>query len=682
MRNCFLLLFLIFIGLSQIFAVETLFYGADKIEYETENKRFKLNGHCFIDYGDIHLTADTIYFFNEKKIIYALGNVFIKNGSSSFYSEALKYDMDKKRLYFKYARIPMENGYLVGKAFSTKGENIVFGKDAIFTTCNKPDPDYKIKTNRLKFIKDDKVFFSPVIFYIGNVPVFYFPSYFFPVYKGRRTGFLQPSFSNSSVDGITVTLPFFLVLNRYSDFTYTFKYMSVRGTSHSGVFRYKNYHGNGNVELFYIEDNIQKMNRWNLKGNFLQFFDKNRLKATGVVNFSSDSSFFSDFGETLDERAINDINSYITFSRKFGSFLYFRTNINYNKRWERFGEQYLERSTAYLPQINFTLQNTPLFWNLYLSNSTTLYSYYINERFNKGVFSDTLSFSHKNTVFKYFNFSETLSNRFDYYFYEDKKQNRWVPTFNMNGYFKIYGYFNFLNIGATNKIKHIITPSLRYTFTPDMPQERFEHSGESVIVKANRLSYFLTNDFFAKTKDNGTKRFLAISNGVAQDFNNDGKFSQISNSLVFSPYISHNFSTKFRLNYMFDPVTRTDKSLTASNEIRFYLNSSNKINMNLFYQKGYSGANDILTGRFSLNFNLTKDWNVATTLIYDFSVNKFREQSMTLKRDLHCWTMNVSWEDRMNGSIVYKFVISLNGFGDMKWNYGKTIKNLEAENDW
>ncbi|HEY6952860.1 MAG TPA: putative LPS assembly protein LptD [Bacteroidota bacterium] len=44
-----------------------------------------------------------------------------------------------------------------------------------------------------------------------------------------------------------------------------------------------------------------------------------------------------------------------------------------------------------------------------------------------------------------------------------------------------------------------------------------------------------------------------------------------------------------------------------------------------------------------LSFNLTDKWQISTGAYYDFVRNEFSAPSVTVTRDLHCWTMDFTW---------------------------------------
>ena len=77
---------------------------------------------------------------------------------------------------------------------------------------------------------------------------------------------------------------------------------------------------------------------------------------------------------------------------------------------------------------------------------------------------------------------------------------------------------------------------------------------------------------------------------------------------------------------------------------------------------------------------LTKNWLFKTSILLDLEESKIREQSFEFFRNLHCWNMGISWQERETGVIDYKFYIKLNAYGEFKWDYsGEVEKGGGAE---
>lgn len=70
------------------------------------------------------------------------------------------------------------------------------------------------------------------------MPVFYIPYMTVPVSEKRKTGFLFPSFSSSTTNGIEIATPFYWNIAPEYDLTFTPHYMSSRGLFTKTEFRY------------------------------------------------------------------------------------------------------------------------------------------------------------------------------------------------------------------------------------------------------------------------------------------------------------------------------------------------------------------------------------------------------------------------------------------------------------
>ena len=111
---------------------------------------------------------------------------------------------------------------LVGNTVISDGEK-TFIKKAIFTTCKKTDscPPWQIFAKEIKHDKKKKIiFYENAWLKIYDKPVFYFPKFFHPdPTVKRQSGFLMPTFKNSSNTGESLIVPYYRVLSNNKDFT-------------------------------------------------------------------------------------------------------------------------------------------------------------------------------------------------------------------------------------------------------------------------------------------------------------------------------------------------------------------------------------------------------------------------------------------------------------------------------
>jgi len=675
MRPVFLFSLIMLSGLLSSIRGETLEYTADIIRAFPGEQRIVLEGNCRLSYDGAVMKADNVYYFIQEKRLLAIGNIEFSQGGQRFSGKMLEYDLLLKRAFLDNGRAPVEKGYVSGEVINTVGDGLVYGKQTSFTTCANINPHFSIRSKRMKIIKNDKVLVSPVVFYVYRVPVFWFPSLFFPIPEGRKTGFLIPSVSNNSADGLTFQIPFFLVLNRYSDLTYTLKIMTERGLSHEGEVRVKTYTGRGEIRGAYTHDTIAQLKRWYIKGYALQDFKKAGIKMTLSADMLSDTSYYNDFSSSIDERTRNSLSSYAVFERRFGSVLNARLLLSQDKKWQDLGDGSTDEYTkSFFPGFSVNMYNLRLLPRMHLSFSGNSNHLYENGNFKKWDSTGNLTLSYRHNLFSYLHMGEKITNRMDYIRYEEGVIERWVPTLSTDLYFNLYGYFNVLNIGSTNMIKHTVTPKVIFNWTPEVSQERFAQQGESVVSPKKELAYRLDNTFLTKVGNNQKHLFLTTVSALSQNLETQGReFSSLVNSAVFSPYWGGIISTRLTVRHEYDLYERQDKALSVYGAGTLHWDES-RLNLSVFYKKGFHGEDDVVTARAEGDLQLTRKWRFKTSILYDFNLNKIREQNFELLRDLHCWNMGISWQERETGVIDYKFYIRLNAYGDFKWDYKRKLE--------
>ncbi len=95
-------------------------------------------------------------------------------------------------------------------------------------------------------------------FKIKGHSLFYFPYLRLPLLVKRKSGFLIPEYSSSSIDGTGINIPYYLVLSKEQDITFYPGYLSKRGV-YSGVeYRFTpNVETRGLFMVSYLRDKIQ-----------------------------------------------------------------------------------------------------------------------------------------------------------------------------------------------------------------------------------------------------------------------------------------------------------------------------------------------------------------------------------------------------------------------------------------
>jgi lipopolysaccharide assembly outer membrane protein LptD (OstA) len=255
----------------------------------------------------------------------------------------------------------------------------------------------------------------------------------------------------------------------------------------------------------------------------------------------------------------------------------------------------------------------------------------------------------------------------------------------------IYGTF-YPNVFGVTGIRHTLTPSLNYTFSPETRknEEYFRYVGMGGrVARRKQIIYGLTNVFSAKYAAGESERKLDLFN---VGFN--GSYNFAADSLRFSPLSSSirtsaipNFNFDLRTSHSFyeyrtnvrRPLSRLRlENISISSTINFRYQPGGKkepgqeeLNPDLakpqifapkvggageFGEVGLSGSIGYsysesrqlvksITQRITLNLSLqpTKNWIINYFCHYNPKTERIESQSVNIGRDMHCWKGEFSW---------------------------------------
>ena len=218
----------------------------------------------------VHMTADTISYNEETGVALAEGNVEMTFGTRTMRADRLRYDSttgeadlagkvrykdadeefafdritinidsEKGVLYNGTIRISSSNYQIASQKIEKTGKTTFLIEKGMLTTCPcDPEPDWKFEVRRGKVTLDKYAVGKDITFRIRGVPVLWLPWGAFPVKMTRQSGLLLPNFSSNRSRGYTLQVPYYQVINRWSDATVTLDAMSRRGYRPEVEYRY------------------------------------------------------------------------------------------------------------------------------------------------------------------------------------------------------------------------------------------------------------------------------------------------------------------------------------------------------------------------------------------------------------------------------------------------------------
>lgn len=242
------------------------------------------NGNVVASQGDKVIYADKATVVHnsitgELETITASGNVKIMQpGIRVDGSKAVAYvAMDRQTINNAVYRLYERHARGEAKEVIVQGRCHMHLSQSTYTTCAPNSNAWYLKASNTNFDKTTgrgEAWHAKM--YVKELPIFYWPYVNFPIDKRRQSGFLTPEFEDSSLDGKTVTLPYYLNLAPNYDATITSNYMSLRGFKFDNVFRYLTRTSNGALNFDFLpEDRAYRSLRQDYYSNsqFMQSTD-------------------------------------------------------------------------------------------------------------------------------------------------------------------------------------------------------------------------------------------------------------------------------------------------------------------------------------------------------------------------------------------------------------------------
>ncbi len=670
-------------------------YSAKKIEYLIEEHLIILIDSAVTKYKNITVLAETIEYNIETKIVKAYGHPFLIDNEDTITGEMMIYSIETKRGIVTVGVTKIEKGFFTGDTILMVEEKILNVKGGTFTTCETEPEHYAFYARRMKVYADDMVICEPVILTIQRIPILMVPFWFFPIKKGRHSGFLFPKIGKGSSEGRYVrNLTYFWATNDYSDITCTFDIFEKKGikTFVDGRYLVKPFLS-GNISGSYINDTALHSKRWSFLMNHRQTLAR-RLNLTAHADFLSDENYNVDYSEEEIVQLNKEIESYASISKSWSGA---NMNVLVNERRDLAKNTISRR----LPRIGFSLSSRriiPVKKDVSARWYNQAYVSYSSKFINKiqkvpdsttthyGL-ANNVRFQAPQKILSYFNVAPSIQiweNIYDEDNYGNRHPVRSYYSTSISLSTVMYGISKG-GVFKFKKFRHVIKPSLSYNYSPEEEDaERFYSlEGMGVGSAKKNISFSVGNLIQAKLKTNGKDRkinLINIKTSASYNFRKEEEpLSNIRNTFDIEPMKQLSVRAEMEHN----PYTRELKRLTIRTTLKLQGNFAQgagyetegtakkpwRLNLTHNYVKGIGQNMDSqqLFGGFQTC--VTKNWKIGYNTRYDFDEKQLINQSLSIYRDLHCWEAQFSWNS-YGGRWKYDFKIKIKKIPEIKVTKG------------
>ena len=500
------------------------------VEVFTDGKRMiYYYGDVTVKYQDMTLTAERMDYDMNSGVVYARGVLdtltgewkglpVMTQGKQSYKMHEIKYNFNSQKINIKQALTSEDEGLLHGqhiKIMPDKSMNVEHGK---YTVCDLEHPHYWMELSVAKVVTKPtrKTVFGPAHLVIADVdiPFLGIPFGFIPKKPERATGLLMPTFGEENARGFFMKdAGMYFVFGDYLDLSVTGDYFTLGSWSMDVNSRYKvNYKCNGNLAFNYSYDQTGEKGAADFysSSNFgIKWSHSQDSKAHPGTTFSASVNFSSPSNSRYNSHSVTEalqsqVSSSISYSKNWNGKVNLSLNMLHSQNSRDSSYAFtlpnvtLSVSTFYPFKQKNRVGKEKLWEKISFGYSTSLQNK-INfkaSEFGQAGFTDKFKngMTHNFSIglpsfqlLKYLNFNPSISYSQNWFFrrseaqYNSETNKVEVVTGKQFGAFgitqnysgslsmstRLYGMFNFGRYNKIQAIRHVISPSVSLSVSPE-----------------------------------------------------------------------------------------------------------------------------------------------------------------------------------------------------------------------
>ena len=485
-------------------------------------------GDASVTYGNMKLTADYMEYDLNTQTLYARGTKdttgvitgapVMEQGGKSYEMEEVRYNFETQKARITNMITQEQDGKLHGKNIKMMPDRSINITKGQYTVCDCEHPHYYLHLTAAKVMTkpSQKTVFGPAWAVVEDVPMFpiVLPFGFIPDRPDRATGILFPTFGEEASRGFYLRdLGMYFVIGDYFDIALTGDIYTLGSWAIDVNSRYKvNYKCNGNFSLTYSNDQTGERGSsdfFQTKNFGVRWSHSQDSKARPGTSFSASVNFSSPSNSRYNSTSVtealqNQISSSISYSKNWNGKLNLSINALHSQN---------SKDSSYsftLPNVTFSVnrfypfkkknrvgkekfyEKFSLGYNTSLQNRINFKASEFNkpgflDKFQNGMAHNFQIGLPNFTALKYINVTPSISYGMNWFFRKTEKEynpetgkvedrkgkafGAFGATHNYSGGIsmstRIYGIFNFGKHRKLQAIRHVVSPSLSASFSPE-----------------------------------------------------------------------------------------------------------------------------------------------------------------------------------------------------------------------
>ena len=518
----------------------------DSITFDYVRSRANLYGEGKVQYQNLELEAAIINIAIDSSLVHATGRTdttgnvvgkpLFRQGQDEYEPDSISYNFKSRKAYISNVYTQQGEGYM--KSIDGKRDSVgtMYVKKAYYSTCDAENPHFYLNMTRAKMRPGKDVVFGPTYLVVCDVPMpLAIPYGFFPFKDKYSSGFIMPSYGDETTRGFYLREGgYYFAFNDYIDAKVLADIYTKGSWSLSAQSNYKKryrYSGNLYLSYQYTQTGEKNMPDFLVNKSFkVTWTHRQDPKANPTQSFSASVNFATSSYERNNLVSMYNPESYTQSTRT--------SSVSYSKSFPSIGltlsgsfnlvQQVRDSSISVtLPNLNIQVNRFYPFkrkkmvgkerWyeKIGMSYSGSLTNS-INTKENL-LFKSSLIRDWRNgmrhqipinasfSVLKYINVTPNFT--FVDRMYSKKVMQSWneekrsVQRDTVNGFYnvynfsmgvsantKLYGFYTplpWFGGKKIQKIRHMITPSVSFNYTPDFSKPMWGFYDSYVRTDAN-----------------------------------------------------------------------------------------------------------------------------------------------------------------------------------------------------
>lgn len=606
-------------------------------------RRIFYYGDVTVTYGNIKLTADYMEYDMSTGTVYARGTIdpvtgeikgrpTMQEDGSTYTMEELRYNFNTRKARITNMTTQQEEGLLHGKNIKMMPDRSINITNGRYSVCDLEDhPHYYMTLSAAKVVngKNRKTVFGPAGLVLEDVPLpLGIPFGFIPKKPSRATGMLMPTFGEETSRGFYARdAGMYFVFGDHLDLSVTGDYYTMGSWALNINSRYKvNYKFNGNFGLTYSNDQTGEKGSkdfFQTKNFSVKWSHSQDSKAhpgqtfSASVNFSSPSN--NKYNSTSVTEALqNQASSSISFSRNWNGKFSLSLNALHSQN---------SRDSSYsftLPNLTFSVTRFYPFKQKYrvgkekfyekfsLGYSTSLQNkiafkasefgqegFY--DKFQNGMTHNFQIGLPNFTLLKYLNVTPSISYGMNWFFRDseyayneetdrvERVEHGQFSTFGVTQNYsgglsmstRLYGTFDFGKAHKIQAIRHVISPSMSLSLSPEKGTyangyRTYEYIDRNGNQKSYDYNIYQGQMYSAPGKGRSATLGLSIGNNLEAKVRD---LRDTTGSGVKKVKLIDNLNISTGYNFLADSLRMNTIGLTMSTSIFGKVGISGNMNM-------------------------------------------------------------------------------------------------------